>query len=287
MITGTYSSGGNLVRPSKLTSRSKGGIGKELSDGYALNYCLGCTHGCPFCYVPEILQCGPHTDLTGGKPWGSFLYVREGIEERARTAKWKRSKGLEVMLSSTHDPYLPEIRHITRTILENALPAGVRFCIQTRSVLVREDLQLLAQYPSQVRLQFSLATSDPSLARIIEPRVAPPADRVEVLKEAHALGVPVGVILAPLLPPCPPRPRAPDDFLELCRAVSGTEPSYVYAEALHARGPNLAKLNELLGTSWRRWDLDEWDRDAVWLLHRAARRHNLEVTYWPEHRGDG
>jgi DNA repair photolyase len=285
MITGTYSSSGNLVRPSKLTSRSKGGIGKELSDGYALNYCLGCTHGCPFCYVPEILQCGPHTDLTGGKPWGSFLYVREGIEERARTAKWKRSTGLEVMLSSTHDPYLPEIRHITRTILENALPAGVRFCIQTRSVLVREDLQLLAQYPSQVRLQFSLATASDALARRIEPRCAPPFERFAVLEEAHSLGIPIGVIIAPILPNCAYRVDMRADVLELARRLAPLEPAYAFAEALHARGPNLAKLNDLLGTAWGRADLEKHDRAAGEAVADAGNRHHLDIVYWPEHRG--
>lgn len=184
MITGTYSTKSPLVNPSKLTSKAKGGVGKELSDGYALNFAVGCSHGCPFCYVQEIVSNGPHRELAAGKAWGSYLYVKEGLEERIKSARWSRMKGKEVMLSSTHDPYLPELRGYTRSILEHALPAGVRFCIQTRSVLVLDDLQLLARYPSQVRLQFSLATSYASLSRRLEPRCAPPLDRIAVLEAA-------------------------------------------------------------------------------------------------------
>ena len=43
-----------LIKHSKLTWVEKGGIGKELSDGWALNYAIGCTHACRFCYVDSI-----------------------------------------------------------------------------------------------------------------------------------------------------------------------------------------------------------------------------------------
>jgi DNA repair photolyase len=40
-----------LIKPSALTASK---AGKELSDGYALNYAVGCTHACRFCYVDAI-----------------------------------------------------------------------------------------------------------------------------------------------------------------------------------------------------------------------------------------
>ena len=43
-----------LIKPSRLTSKSRGGVGKELSNGWALNFAVGCTHGCIFCYVDSI-----------------------------------------------------------------------------------------------------------------------------------------------------------------------------------------------------------------------------------------
>jgi DNA repair photolyase len=287
MMTGEYSSSGPLVHGSKLTSRARGGVGKELSDGFAMNFAVGCAHGCPFCYVQELVAFGPHSHLAAGKEWGSYLYIRECIEDYIMLTKWEKYRGKEIMLSSTHDPYLKCLREYTRSILELALPEGVRFCIQTRSTLVRHDLQLLAQYPSQVRLQFSLATASDTLARRIEPRCAPPFERLAVLEEAHSLGIPIGVIIAPILPNCAYRVDMRADVLELARLLAPLEPAYAFAEALHARGPNLAKLNDLLGTAWGRADLEKHDRAAGEAVADAGNRHHLDIVYWPEHRGGG
>jgi hypothetical protein len=43
-----------LVKPSKLASRDVGGVGKNLSDGWAVNFVIGCYFACPFCYVDSI-----------------------------------------------------------------------------------------------------------------------------------------------------------------------------------------------------------------------------------------
>jgi DNA repair photolyase len=47
---------------------------------------------------------------------------------------------------------------------------------------------------------FSITTVDPRLAREIEPDVPPPARRLESMKAMAEAGVPVGVLLAPVLP---------------------------------------------------------------------------------------
>src|SRR3970040_2431762 len=100
-------------------------------------------------------------------------------------------------MSSPPDPYLPTLAVAARKILEKALPAGVRLCIQTRSFLVTKDMDYIAKFPSQVRLQVSIATMDRELARLIEPRVPPPEARLEVLRRAKVKGIRIGVILAP------------------------------------------------------------------------------------------
>ncbi len=37
-----------LVKPSKLASRDVGGVGKNLSDGWAVNFVIGCYFACLF-----------------------------------------------------------------------------------------------------------------------------------------------------------------------------------------------------------------------------------------------
>lgn len=48
VVEGTYHCSPPLIRPSKLTSKENGGVGKDLSQGWNLNFAVGCTHACPF-----------------------------------------------------------------------------------------------------------------------------------------------------------------------------------------------------------------------------------------------
>ena len=72
VVEGTYRCSPPLIRPSKLTSKENGGVGKNLSQGWNLNFAVGCTHACPFCVTPEtpILM----ADLT----WRAAGEIRPG-----------------------------------------------------------------------------------------------------------------------------------------------------------------------------------------------------------------
>src|SRR5207245_11770239 len=62
VASGRYTISTPLIKHSKLTNVERGGVGKELSDGWALNFAIGCMFGCRFCYVDAI-----------DKQWGSRL----------------------------------------------------------------------------------------------------------------------------------------------------------------------------------------------------------------------
>jgi len=62
-----------LVKPSAL---SAGRSGKDLSDGWAVNFAVGCTFGCLFCYVDRIWRlhaANPSSPLRGARlgEWGT------------------------------------------------------------------------------------------------------------------------------------------------------------------------------------------------------------------------
>jgi DNA repair photolyase len=158
--------------------------GKDLSDGWVVNFAIGCTHGCLFCYVDRIWSLhtankrSPYYGMKLGE-WGRYLYVPEDLEEQIRRTPWRKWSGKRLLMSSTHDPYLPELyfpRRWPRRILEAALPHGVRFTILTRSALPMQDFDLYAKYREQILLMSSIPTLDDAFARITEPR-APPPDR--------------------------------------------------------------------------------------------------------------
>ncbi len=78
--------------------------------------------------------------------WGNYVVLPSNLGEAIEKTPWERWKGVEVLLSSTHDPYNPAIYKWTRRMLEAALPAGVHVCIRTRFPLVERDFDLLKEY---------------------------------------------------------------------------------------------------------------------------------------------
>jgi DNA repair photolyase len=287
-----------LIKPSALTASKSG---KELSDGYALNFAVGCTHACRFCYVDAIHKRftrsrllkkekekennGKNTNtiadasIITDRPWGMYMLIptKESFWYALMNTEWYRWKDKEVMLSSTHDPYLPELYDYTRKILEASLPYGVRYCIQTRSLLVRKDFDLLLRYKEQIRLQYSIMTLNLTLYRLLEPRVPSPYTRLRLLKEASTLGLKVGVIIAPIFPIEGWKEDLEMLFKELA-TINGN--ITVYGEILYRRGSNLRYIKEL-GISIPE-DLEDFDRQVGSHFEALLAKYNLEGRYWYE-----
>jgi len=287
----TFRASAPLIHPSQLTTRARGGVGKDLSEGWCLNFAVGCTHGCKFCYVDVINKL-----FAGGrfkknpaakhevqeKDWGEYFRVPENLDEAIEDTPWKRWAGKEVMLSSMHDPYLPELAPFARSILEHALPAGVHFCIQTRSLLVLKDLDLIQSHAKQIRLQVSVATSSLPLQRIIEPNVPTPTRRFSVLRKAKEAGIPTGVILAPIFPPVRVREDVIGDVEAMTQALATIRPDYIYGESLHPRGQNMRLIEEALGHPIE--FPKKFDFHVGRTFRRLLRANKMEGTWWPDHR---
>ena len=74
--------------------------------------------------------------------------------------------------------------------------------IITKNYLVTRDidhLKELAKY-NAARVFVSITTLDPHLANIMEPRAATPELRLRAVEELASAGVPVGVMVAPIVP---------------------------------------------------------------------------------------
>ena len=285
VLTGKYLTSIPVVKPSRLTSKERGGIGKNLSEGWAANFAIGCTHACTFCYVDSIHRRYRSKALGfEGTPWGSYLFIPDNIEEAIESTKWSSWANKEVMLSSTHDPYLPSLAKHTRRILELALPAGVRFCIQTRSPLVLRDFPLIEQFRDMVRVQVSIATMDRRFARAIEPRVAPPDARLRILVEAKAHAIRAGIIIAPVFPPMHLRKDPESDVERLIGRLAEIKPDHIFGESLHARGSNLVHTERCIGEPISASLLRDFDRSFECIFKKMLHRNGLEGEWWPEHR---
>ncbi|MDW8078724.1 MAG: radical SAM protein [Thermoguttaceae bacterium] len=161
---------------------------------YTLNCYGGCAHGCVYCYARFIQRFYPRTE-----PWGQFVDVKLGVLEALRR-QLRRLRPGRVFMSSACDGWQPveAVYRLSRKSAELLLAYGFSISILTKSQLILQDLDSFADRP--VTVGISLSTLDQELAHLWEPRAAPPAKRLEVLRAARACGLKTTLMIAPILP---------------------------------------------------------------------------------------
>lgn len=112
---GNYRISPPAIKPSRLASRKKGGVGKDLSEGWGINFSIGCTHGCIFCYADQIHR-KRLGSLFSGISWGKYFFTPKNFDEVLIRTPWEKWKGKEVLMSAIHDPYLLQLSGYARKI---------------------------------------------------------------------------------------------------------------------------------------------------------------------------
>jgi DNA repair photolyase len=110
-----------------------------------------------------------------------------------------------LVIGTATDPYQPAERQfrITRGILEVLTGfQGLHIGIITKSPLVARDRDLLAALSRrhQLSVHISLSALDATLLRRLEPRTPTPRARLRAMTALAEVGVPVGLMIAPVLP---------------------------------------------------------------------------------------
>jgi DNA repair photolyase len=123
------------------------------------------------------------------------------LRKELNNPKWK---GETISLSGVTDCYQPAERRfrLTRGLLEVMNEANQPLGIISKNALVTRDLDILAPMAERrlVHVFLSITTLDAELARKLEPRTASPAARLRTVRELTGSGVPVGVMIAPIIP---------------------------------------------------------------------------------------
>ncbi|MFN2431266.1 MAG: radical SAM protein, partial [Gemmatimonadota bacterium] len=107
-------------------------------------------------------------------------------------------------LSGVTDPYQPIERRLrlTRRCLEVLVEFRNPVAVITKNHGVTRDADLLADL-AQVEAaaaNLSITTLRPELARVMEPRTSTPARRLAAIERLARAGVPIGVLVAPVIP---------------------------------------------------------------------------------------
>jgi DNA repair photolyase len=174
----------------------------DISFDRSINPYRGCEHGCAYCFArPTHAYMG----LSAGLDFESRLFVKENAAELLeRELAAPRYKPAVVALGANTDAYQPIERQyrVTRSVLEVLARTNHPVAIVTKSNLVLRDLDLLAPMAEKglAKVYVSVTTLDRDLARRMEPRAPTPERRLEAIEALTSAGVPVGVMVAPIVP---------------------------------------------------------------------------------------
>ncbi|MBI2313661.1 MAG: PA0069 family radical SAM protein [Betaproteobacteria bacterium] len=202
----------------------------------SINPYRGCEHGCVYCYArPSHAWLG----LSPGLDFETKLYAKTNVAKLLRQELAKPGYRVEpIALGTNTDPYQPieRERRVTREILEVLAECGHPVTIVTKSALVERDLDLLGPMAERrlARVHLSVTTLDRELARKMEPRAASPERRLQAVRTLAGRGVPVGVMVAPVIPFLTDSELEP--ILEAARAAGARSAGYVLLRLPHEVG---------------------------------------------------
>src|SRR4051812_40680714 len=174
----------------------------DISFDRSINPYRGCEHGCVYCFArPTHAYLG----LSPGLDFESKLFAKPDAHELLeRELSAPKYEPRTIAIGTNTDPYQPIERRyeVMRRILGVLERAGHPVGIVTKSALIMRDIDILTRMASRnlVKVALSVTTLDPKLARVMEPRAATPARRLEALRTLAKAGIPTRVMVAPIIP---------------------------------------------------------------------------------------
>ncbi|MBN9017426.1 MAG: PA0069 family radical SAM protein [Rhizobiales bacterium] len=168
----------------------------------SINPYRGCEHGCSYCFARPTHS---YMGLSPGLDFESKLFYKP---DAARMLEKELSapgyKPRTIAIGTNTDPYQPiERQHrLMREILEVLERFNHPVGIVTKSALVLRDADILGRMAERglAKVALSVTTLDRKLARAMEPRAATPDRRLDAIRGLADVGVPVGVLVAPIIP---------------------------------------------------------------------------------------
>ena len=169
---------------------------------YSINVYRGCEHGCIYCYARPSHE---YLGWSAGLDFETRILVKNDaptlLAKAFDSRKWTSQV---VALSGNTDPYQPIERKlkIVRDCLEVCRAYGNPVGIITKNYLVTRDLDILRDLAAKnlVRVTVSVTTLQHRLASVMEPRTSAPIRRLEAVRVLSDAGIPVNVMVAPIIP---------------------------------------------------------------------------------------
>ena len=251
----------------------------DVGFSQSVNPYRGCEHGCVYCFARPSHA---YLDLSPGLDFETKLYAKTNAAERLRHELAKPGYvPAPIALGINTDAYQPIERRyrITREVLEVLAECRHPVSFVTKSALIERDLDLLAQMARErlVTVYFSITTLDNKLASRMEPRATAPHGKLRAMRALHEAGVPVGVMVAPVVPMITDREL--EHILEAAHDHGARAAGYV-----------LLRLPHELKDVWREWLQLHYPQRAAHVMSLIGQMRggkDYDSTFGKRMRGEG
>jgi DNA repair photolyase len=214
---------------SVIATNNSPDVGFEQS----INPYRGCSHGCVYCFArPTHAYLG----LSPGLDFETKLFYKDNAVELLRAELSRRNYVCKtIALGINTDGWQPLEKRlkVTRGVLAVLAECRHPVTIVTKSALVVRDLDLLQDLARDhlVSVMVSITSLDNDIKRTLEPRTASPLARLKVIEQLSTAGVPVGVLVAPVIPSLTDHEM--EHILQAAKAAGASSAGYVLLRLPH------------------------------------------------------
>ncbi len=251
----------------------------DVGMAYSMNMYQGCEHGCIYCYARNSHE---FWGFSAGLDFERKILVKKDapklLEDLLKKKSWKAHT---IVMSGNTDCYQPAEQkfQLTRKCLELFLKYKHPVAIITKNALILRDIEILKALAEDnlISVNISITSLSEDTRRILEPRTATIKRRLQTVKELSDNGIPVNVMLAPIIPSINSH-----EILPMAKAVSE-------AGALSI-AHTVVRLNGAIGEIFSDWIKKTLPDRADKVLHQIENCHGgtlNESRYGVRMRGEG
>ncbi|MSV31169.1 MAG: radical SAM protein [Bryobacterales bacterium] len=262
--------------------------GKRQIFDWTVNPYRGCEYGCRYCYARYTHE---FMELSADD-FETRIFAKQWDAAQFRLELRRLAPGDTVAFGTATDCYQPAERRfgLMRRMLEEMHGAVEELVIgiTTKSDLVARDVDLLGALArrNDVRVNVTITTHDPALARKLEPFAPSPALRLAAMAKLTAAGVSAGVGVSPVLPLITDTEASLEAVAQAAKAAGArtfwAQPLFLKDSARKVFLPWLEREFPALSTKYAAW----YSREAYlkepyvgWLKERVDRvrqRHGFD-----------
>jgi DNA repair photolyase len=214
---------------SVITSNDSPDVGFDVS----INPYRGCAHGCVYCFARPTHS---YLGLSPGLDFETKLFYKADAVNilEAELAKPKYvCKPIALGINTDGYQPLEKRLQVTRDILTVLTRCRHPLTIVTKSALIVRDLDLLTDLAKDklVSVMLSVTSLSNNIKRTLEPRTASPQARLRVIQQLSEAGVPVGVLVAPVIPAITDHEM--EDILAAAKEAGASRAGYVLLRLPH------------------------------------------------------